>query len=284
MTKSYRSELVGLFGCPVDENPTGVMQEAAFLAAGLDFRYLTMKVLPEQLEAGILGLKAMNMRGVNLTIPHKIAVIPFLDELSEAAGIIGAVNTVINENGKLIGENTDGKGFITALEMANCHLLGKTVCILGAGGAARAIAVECALAGADKIVIINRNAVRGEELVQLINEKTTAKGEFIPWVGTVEIPSGTDILVNGTSVGLYPDVNEKPDIDYAGITSAMVLSDVIFNDPNSLFLREGEIRGAACVNGLGMLAYQGALGFKLWTGVEAPVDVMVGALKQEFGL
>ncbi len=284
MTKSYRSELVGLFGCPVDENPTGVMQEAAFAAAGVDFRYLTMKVEPADLHDAIKGLRAMNMRGVNLTIPHKIAVIPFLDELTEAAEIIGAVNTVVNEDGKLIGENTDGKGFITALENADCKLAGKNVTILGAGGAARAIAVECALSGAAKIVIINRNVGRGEELVELINEKTAADASFMPWIGTAKIPADTDILVNGTSIGLYPDVDQKPDVDYTGITEKMVLSDVIFNDPNSLFLHEGEIRGAKVVNGLGMLAYQGALGFKLWTGVEPPVEVMVGKLKEEFGL
>ena len=167
--KNYRAELVGVFGDPVDGNPTGVVEEAGFAAAGLNWRYLTCRVPVEKLADAMKGMRAMDMKGINLTMPHKVAVLEYLDELSEAARIIGAVNTVAVRDGKLIGENTDGKGFVRSLKDADIPLEGKVVAILGAGGAAKAIGVECALAGAKKLTIINRNAQRGEELVKTLS-------------------------------------------------------------------------------------------------------------------
>ncbi|MCI8466382.1 MAG: shikimate dehydrogenase [Lachnospiraceae bacterium] len=284
MSKNYRAELVGAFGNPIDENPTGVMEEAAFAAKGLNFRYLTVKVEKEHLEAAMNGVKAFGMKGINLTIPHKVRVLSYLDELSEAAQIIGAVNMVVNKDGNLWGENTDGKGFLISLKNEGISPKGKQVVILGAGGAAKAIGVECALAGAEKIIIVNRNKERGEDLVRLIQEKTSAGAEYIPWTSTYKLSPGTDIFINATCIGLYPDVNSKPDVDYDTITSGMVVSDVVFNDPNTLFLREAAKRGAHTVNGLGMLVNQGALNFTLWTGVEAPIDIMTETLKKEFSL
>lgn len=284
MAKCYRAELVGAFGCPIDENPTGVMEEAAFAAKGLNYRYLAIKVNKGDLEPAVQAVRAFNMRGVNCTIPHKVEVLKYLDELSEAAEIIGAVNTIINNDGKLFGENTDGKGFITALKDAGVSVAGKNITVLGAGGASRAISVECALAGAKKLTIANIDKETGEELVKLINERTQADAEFILWDHPVEVPADTDIFVNATSVGLFPNVNEKPDVNYDTVTSNMVVSDVIFNDPHTLFLQEAEKRGAKTVNGLGMLVNQGAVNFTLWTGVEAPIDVMTQTLKDEFGL
>ena len=280
MSKNYRAELVGLFGDPVDGNPTGVMEEAGFAAKGLDFRYITARVLPEDLPAAFSGAKAMNMRGLNLTMPHKISIIPLLDRLTQAAQIIGAVNTVVNENGVWVGENTDGKGFVLALQLAGADLHGKRVTILGAGGAARAIAVECALAGAAHIAIINRNQTRGADLVNLINDATSAQAEYIPWIGNVHIPAETDILIQATCVGLGS--NDRPAIDYDSIHSNMVVSDVVFNPVKPAFLEEAEKRGAAVVSGIGMLVQQGAKNFKLWTGEDAPIDVMFEALKHEF--
>ena len=284
MGKSYRSELVGAFGDPIDENPTGVMEEAAFAAKGLDFRYLTIKVNKGDLKAAMQGIRAMNFRGINLTIPHKVEVLQYLDELSEAAEIVGAVNMVVNRNGKLWGENTDGKGYLTSLKNAGISPAGKNITILGAGGAARAISVECALAGAKKITIANIEKEQGEVLVDLLRKRTNAEAEFVMWDKPVEVPPDTFILSNATSVGLYPDVDQKPNINYDSIHSGMVVTDVIFNDPNSLFLQEAVKRGAKTINGLGMLVNQGALNFTLWTGVEAPIDVMTDTLKKEFGL
>ena len=141
MSKNYRAELVGAFGNPIDENPTGVMEEAAFAAKGLNFRYLTVKVNREDLEAAMNGVRAFQMKGINLTIPHKVRVLPYLDELSPAAEIIGAVNMVVNRGGKLWGDNTDGKGFLISLENEGVTVRDKKVVILGAGGAAMAIGV-----------------------------------------------------------------------------------------------------------------------------------------------
>lgn len=284
MAKCYRSELVGAFGCPIDENPTGVMEEAAFREMGLDYRYLTVKVNPGDLKAAMEGVKAFQMKGINLTIPHKVEVLKYLDELSPAARIIGAVNTVINREGKLYGENTDGKGFLQSLEDEGVSPLGKRITVIGAGGAARAVAVECALAGAVKVIIINRDEVRGKELVDLLKSRTKAQAQFIPFLKGVDIPAETDILVNATSIGLYPDCDKKPEINYDTITSKMAAADVVFNDPNTRFLAEAGKRGAKAINGLGMLVNQGALNFELWTGVKAPVDVMVRTLKEEFNL
>ncbi|MDO5445533.1 MAG: shikimate dehydrogenase [Eubacteriales bacterium] len=283
MAKCYRSELVGVFGCPIDENPTGVMEEAAFAAKGLDFRYITMKVEKDDLEAAMKGLRAVNMRGINLTIPHKVNAVKLVDELSPEAQVIGAINVVVNKNGVLWGDNSDGKGFMKSLTDRGIDAAGKTFTILGAGGAARAIAVEAAMHGASKINIVNVSA-RGEELSALINEKTQAKAEYISWIPGIKVPEETDILVNATPLGLYPNVNERPDIDYSSITPEMTVCDVIFNDPNTLFLQAAAGQGAETVNGLGMLANQGAINFTLWTGVEAPVDVMTETLKKEFNL
>lgn len=284
MGKCYRSELVGAFGCPIDENPTGVMEEAAFAARNLDYRYLTVKVEKDGLEDAIKAVKAFQMRGINITIPHKVEVVRYLDGLSKAAGIIGAVNMIVNRDGKLWGENTDGKGYIKSLADAGISVDGKCITVLGAGGAARAISVECALAGAAKIYIANIEREQGEELVELIRRETDAQAAFIMWDKPIDVPEDTQILSNATSVGLYPNVNEKPSIRYDTVTSDMVVTDVIFNDPHSLFLKEAEARGAMTVNGLGMLVNQGALNFTMWTGEEAPVEVMMDTLKNEFGL
>lgn len=280
--KNYRAELTGVFGDPVDDNPTGVVEEAAFAAKNLNYRYLTIKVLPEDLGKAMDSVKIFGMKGINLTMPHKIKVLPYLDELSPAAEIIGAVNTVIQKEGKLFGENTDGKGFVTALKNSGETLDKKNVTILGAGGAARAIAVECALNGAAHINIINRSIEKGEELASLIQMKTNSRAKYLNWKNNMEIPSDTDILINATSIGFSPNVTDKPDIDYITITPGMCVCDVIFNPAETIFLKSAAENGAKTITGLGMLVQQAALNFTLWTGVEAPVDVMEDALKKEF--
>lgn len=283
LSKNYRAELVGLFGNPVDENPTGPMMEAGFAAQGLNYRYITMKVEKENLKDAIAGIRAIGMRGLNLTIPHKIAVIPFLDELSPAAKIIGAVNSIRVQDGQLIGENTDGKGFVTSLMETGIELNGRIITVLGSGGAARAVAVECAISGAETVNIVARNEERGKELADLISEKTEAQGVYFTWKGSVPIPEGTEVLVNCTNVGLYPDEN-KPDITYEDIRKNMTVCDVVFNPPETKFLKEAKARGAATVNGLGMLVNQAALNYCLWTENMAPKDMMKEALLREFNL
>ncbi len=279
---SYKAELVGVFGYPVAENPTGVMQEAAFKAVGLNWRYLTIEVRPEQLADAMLGLRAMNMAGINLTIPHKVAVIQHLDALSPEADLMGAVNTVVREGARLIGHNTDGKGFVHSLLQASVDPRGKRVVFLGAGGAARAMSVEMARAGAAHLTIVNRTAERGDDLAALLKEKTPADALFVPWQGDYAVPADADILVNATPIGLFPHVADQPAIDLGSIRPDLLVCDVIPNPPHTAFLRAAEARGSRTLDGLGMLVGQGATAFKMWTGVDAPSDVMRRALEGVF--
>jgi shikimate dehydrogenase len=281
---NYKAELVGVFGHPVAENPTVVMQEAGFQALKLNWRYLTIEVLPQDLGAAMQGVRAFNMKGINLTIPHKVEVLKYLDEIKPDAALMGAVNTVVRVGDKLVGENTDGKGFMRSLTQdSKVDPEGKQVLVLGAGGAARSITVELALAGARHISIVNRSAVRGKALTELLNSKTSVKADFIEWRGTCAIPAGTDILVNATSIGLAPNTQDRPDINYDSISSKMTVCDVI-PTPMTPFLKAGRDRGAKIVDGLGMLVYQGAIGFKLWTSLDAPVQAMHDALSKTFNL
>ncbi len=280
--KCYRSELIGLFGFPVDENPTVVIMEAAFKALELNYRYNTMLVYPEDLETAVKSLKALHMKGTHITIPHKVSVIPYLDRLTDTADLIGAVNTVYEDHGQMVGENTDGKGFIKSLEDEQIKITGKKAVILGAGGAARAIAVELALAGAQKIIIVNRSRDRGETLVKLINEKTTAHAEFTLWEGCYNVDEDTDILVNCTSIGLYPDTN-VPNINYNTLKSTTVVCDIIPNPLHTRFMAKAQACGCKTLDGFSMLINQAAVSFKLWTGIDAPVEIMKMAMIKENG-
>ncbi len=283
--RSYKPELVGVFGFPVAENPTVVMMEAAFDHLNIDWRYLTIEVKPGDLEAAIGGVRAFNMRGINLTIPHKIEVMKYLDEIADDARLIGAVNTVVNEGGKLRGENTDGKGFLRSLkEEYENGVKGAKVFLLGAGGAARAIAVELALAGAEEIMIVNRSKEKGESLARTLRDNTSCNVSYIPWSGELKIPERIQILINATSIGLFPATTEFPDIDYETIRSDMMVCDVIPNPPHTEFLTRASKCGAKTIDGLGMLVNQGVIGFKLWTGMDAPRQVMIDALSREFGV
>jgi shikimate dehydrogenase len=283
MKKSYRSELVGVFGDPIDDNPTIAVEEAAFKAKGLDYRYITFLVRPEDLGVAVESLRALNMRGINITAPHKVEVVQYLDDLSQAAEIIGAVNTIVRDGDRLRGENTDGKGFLKSVADAGIAVAGKRVVIFGAGGAARAIAVELALAGAGHISVINRSAERGRSLAEVINAKTACKADYAAWNDAYRVPADTDILINGTTLGMYPNDGAKPNIDYGTLRADMAVCDVVAMPPDTLFLREAKRAGATTIDGLGMLVNQGAINFTLWTGEEAPVDVMTRALLAEYG-
>ena len=277
MTESIQ-QLVCCMGQPVAGNPTQFMMERAFAAAGLDWRYLTLEVPPENLAAAIQGIRAMGFRGGNFTIPHKVAVIEYLDELSEAAELMGAVNCVNRIDGKMIGENTDGKGFVQSLRSLT-DPLGKRVVILGAGGAARAIAVELGLSKVAELTIVNRTPQRGQELVDLLTERVEVQAQLVPWQGDYEIAAETDILINATSIGLG-DTKARVPIDYSALTDRQVVADVVFNPPETVFLREAGRRGCTTLDGLGMLVNQGIIGFKIWTGVDPDPVVMREALEE----
>ncbi len=265
-------------GQPVAGNPTQFMMERAFDAAGLDWRYLTLEVPPEKLPDAIRGMRAMGFQGGNFTIPHKVAVIEHLEGLSQAAELMGAVNCINREGEKLFGENTDGKGFVQSLSEVT-DPSGKKVVVLGAGGAARAIAVEVGLSGAAEITIVNRSPQRGQELTDLLNKKAKVTSRFVPWDGDYAVDEGTDIVINATSIGLG-DADARVPIDTDSLKPAMVVADVIFNPPDTQLLRAAAERGCTTLDGLGMLVNQGVISFQIWTGVDPDPAVMREALEE----
>ena len=281
--QNYLDHLVGVFGQPVAENPGVVIQDAAFEAMGLErWHFLTLDVDKDKLEDAIQGLKAFKMRGINCTIPHKIEVMKYLDEISESARLIGAVNMIVNENGRLFGENTDGKSFMMSLASNGIDVKGKKVVVFGAGGAARAICVEMGLAGVADITIVNRAQDRplGDALMEIIRNNTKAEVRYIDWDGPFSVPEGTDIVVNATSVGLYPDVDAIPNIDLDSIKPEMFVQDVIPNPTESALIKEMRRRGIPCATGAGMLINQAALNIEMWTGKEPDKEVMYKALEE----
>lgn len=285
MPANYQAELVGVLGRPVAENPTGAMQEAAFAAAGLNWRYLNIEVPPERLADALVGVRAFGMRGINLTIPHKVAVMQYLDEIAPDAAVIGAVNTVRRDGERLIGENTDGKGFLRGVRQdAGLDPAGARVVVLGAGGAARAVATELALAGAAQITVVNRTPARGEGVAADLRANTPAAVRFETWRGVYRVPAETDILVQATSIGLYPDVDGMPAVSLDDAPAHMLVSDVVFNPPETRLLAAARARGLPVLDGLSMLVYQGAIGFEMWTGEKAPEAVMKQALRAALGV
>lgn len=283
MPRSFLSELVACLGQPVAENPTQAMQEAAFEALGLPWRYLTIEVPADKLPDAIRGIRAMNFAGANCTIPHKIAVIPLLDSLTPTAAKIGAVNTIVRQkDGSLLGENTDGKGFIRSLDEAGISPKGANAVVFGAGGAARAITVELGVAGARRIEIVNRTGAKAEALAAHVREQTGAESSGSAWSGEFAIPPDTQLIINATSIALFPNVDDLVPMDYVTIPSGAVVCDVIPNPPDTPFLKRARAGGARTLDGLGMLVYQGTIGFKMWTGHDAPVNVMRAALQEVF--
>jgi shikimate dehydrogenase len=265
-------------GQPVAGNPTQFMMERAFAAAGLDWRYLTLEVAPDQLGDAVRGLKAMGFAGGNFTLPHKVAVVRLLDDLTEAAALVGAVNCVYRDGDKLVGENTDGKGFVQSLREVT-DPADKRVVVLGAGGAARAIAVELGLNKAARIEIVNRAPDRGQELATLLQGKVGVAAEFTEWKGDYDVDEATNILINATSVGMY-DANARLALNVNTLDAKMVVADVIFSPPQTRLLRDAADRGCTTVDGLGMLVNQGVIGFKTWTGVDPDASVMREALEE----
>jgi len=280
-TLNFKQELTGCFGQPVAENPTQAMIEAAYRHHQLDWRYLTIEVAPADLKAAVEGARAMGFRGFNCTIPHKVAVIEHLDGLGESASLMEAVNCVVPRDGKLIGENTDGKGFVQSLKELT-DPAGKQIVMFGAGGAARAIGVEVALAGAKQVTVVNRSVARGEELVKLLNVRTGIEAGFVPWEGAFKIPEGTDVVINATSIGLFPDVEAQLQIDFATLSPSMVVADVIPNPPETHLVKTAREKGCPTIDGLGMLVNQGVIGIRYWTGIDPDPQVMRGALEEIF--
>jgi len=279
---NFLSRITGSFATSAAQNPTVAIMEAAFADAGLDIRYVNCEVPADRLADAVRGAFGMGWLGFNCSIPHKVAILEHLDELAPSAEIIGAVNCVVIRNGRLIGENTDGQGFVASLRQV-ADPAGQHVVVLGAGGAARAIAVETALAGALSITVVNRTAERGLALADLVDTRTPAAGRYLPWTPALHIPHGTGVLINATSIGFHPDEDETPDIDPNSLQAGTVVADVVANPPHTRFLAAAEDQGCITLDGLGMLVNQALIGVRLWTGEDVSGDVMRAVLEDLFG-
>ena len=268
---NFLSQLTGCFSTPAAGNPTVAIVEAAYAHHKLNFRYINAEVQPEDLKEAVAGARAMNWVGFHLSAPHKVEVIKYLDGLGESAKVMGAVNCVVIRNGKLIGENTDGKGFLESLREI-IDPAGKVVTILGAGGAARAIAVEVGLAGAKCVNIVNRNKARGEDLKFALSN--LCESNFIQWKSDFSVPLETQILVNATTVGMHGNTETSLDINFHSLNFSMVVADAIINPPLTGLLKEAANRGCKTIDGLGMVINQGLLAIKYWTGLDVDAAVM----------
>ncbi|MDA0752523.1 MAG: shikimate dehydrogenase [Verrucomicrobia bacterium] len=281
-TPDFLPSLVGSMSEGAAGNPTVEMIEAAFRHHGLHYRYINMEVASADLADAVKGARAMGFKGFNCSLPHKVSVIQHLDGLGKSAEIMGAVNCVVQRDGKFIGENTDGKGFLESLKSL-IDPAGKKIVILGAGGAARAIAVELGLAGAGQITVVNRSTERGQALSTLLVDKLQLDSNYVPWSGTFQIPADTDVLVNGTSIGLY-DGNATMPIDLTTLKPSIVVADVIFSPPETWLLREAKQAGCATLDGLGMIVNQGITSVDYWTGVRPEASVMRTAVENALSL
>jgi shikimate dehydrogenase len=280
MNISGQTKVCGIIGDPVTHSMSPVMQNAAFQAAHLDYAYVAFPVSGDAVLRCAEAVRALGIRGLNVTVPHKVAIMPTLDEIDPLAGHIGAVNTIVNDQGKLTGYNTDGPGFMRALVDAGVSIAGMTVVMLGAGGAARAVGYSLAEAGAH-LSILNRSSERAKALAL---EISATRGEHIGYAPLDhaclrERLSRANVLVNTTSVGMSPDVDSTPcpaDL----LREDMYVCDIVYHPLHTRLLREAEATGATTIGGAEMLLHQGAQAFELWTGVRAPLEVMRRAVME----
>jgi shikimate dehydrogenase len=273
---SGKTRVCGVIGDPIEHTMSPVMHNAAFKELGLDYLYVPLRVKREELGKAVESVRALNIRGLNVTLPHKVAIISFLDELDPLARKIGAVNTIVNDDGVLTGYNTDATGFLQALLEGEVKPEGKKVIILGAGGASRAISFILAERGAH-LVILNRllELDWAEELAQRVSKvfAKEVKALELNEKNLEMVLEGADILINATSVGMSPDVDETP-VPARLLKPGLIVFDIVYNPIKTRLLKEAETAGAQTIGGLDMLAWQGAIAFEKWTGRKAPLDLM----------
>ena len=281
MNMDNSKKLVGILGYPLSHSLSPVMQNMAFKYYNLNNVYVPIEVKPEDLEIIVKAIRGMNFIGFNVTVPHKIEVVKYLDEMDKLAELIGAVNTVVVKDGNLKGYNTDGIGFLKSFqENTNESIEGKRVFILGAGGASRAVSMTLAMNKAEKVYICNRTYEKAERLSQDINTKIGNVSAAVPmeYEKMKEVIYDSDVFINTTTVGMHPNVDESP-IDRSLLHENLILCDIVYNPRKTKLLEEAEELGCKTVPGLSMLVYQGAESFRLWTGMEAPVDIMFKAVE-----
>jgi len=273
---SGKIRICGIIGDPIEHTMSPVMHNTAFEKMGVDYLYLPFRVKKEELGKAIEGMRALNIRGLNVTIPHKVAIIPFLDKLDRLAERIGAVNTIVNDDGVLTGYNTDATGFLQALLERGIEPAEKKMVILGAGGASRAISFILAERGAH-LVILNRllELDWAEELACQISHafKKEVKALELNEENLLTVLEGADVLINATSVGMYPNIDETP-VTANLLSPDLVVLDIVYNPIKTRLLTEAEAAGAKTISGLDMFVWQGALAFEKWTGLKAPVELM----------
>jgi shikimate dehydrogenase len=278
------AQRLGIIGYPIGHSISPIFQQAALDHLGIDATYEKWEVTPEGVGDFVNGLRAPGSLGINITVPHKQAVIPFLDEVDEWAAAAGAVNTIVNHDGHLSGHNTDGPGFLRALLVETGYdPKGTRALVLGAGGAARGILLALARSGVDSMVIANRTLERAETLAKLASDNGV-KSEAISLSGDLltEAASGADLIINCTTMGMShgPDEHGSP-ISAAQIPATAIVNDVVYTPLLTPLLKEAAAAGATALGGLHMLVYQGVLSFQMWTGQDAPVDVMLAAATAE---
>ncbi|MCI0829221.1 MAG: shikimate dehydrogenase [Chloroflexi bacterium] len=278
------TQRLGIIGYPIGHSISPIFQQAGLDHLGIDATYEKWEVTPEGVGDFVNGLRAPGTLGINITVPHKQAVIPFLDEVDEWATAAGAVNTIVNRDGRLTGHNTDGPGFLQALLVETGYSPdGTRALILGAGGAARGILLALVRGGVDSLVIANRTFERAETLAQLASENGV-KSEAIPLAGDAltEAAASANLIVNCTTMGMShgPDEHGSP-ISAAQIPATAIVNDVVYTPLLTPILKEAAVAGATSLGGLHMLVYQGVLSFQMWTGRDAPVDVMLAAATAE---
>ena len=274
-----KTKVVGLIGHPVEHSLSPAMHNAAFKYLDLDFVYVPFDVSRKQLESAITGAKSLNIKGLNVTIPHKSEVINYLDSLDEISELIGAVNTIKFSIQGVEGYNTDGVGAVRAIEEIS-SIKNKKIIILGAGGASRAISFQIIVKGADKVIIANRTLDKAFHLKSNLINKLNADVESVGLTDELKKElEDADILINTTPVGMYPNVNEKPLVTSDMMHEGLIVNDIIYNPLKTGILKEAEIAGATPVSGIKMLIYQGIESFKIWTGVEPPVEVFQQSLE-----
>jgi shikimate dehydrogenase len=270
------TKFIILLGNPLGHSISPAMHNRVFEKLGLDYCYLPVQVEPQNLETVFAGLSKMNVAGFNVTIPHKINIIEHLDRLDPLAATIGAVNTICIKDGKTTGHNTDGEGFIRTLEEeGEVSVPGKKIFLLGGGGAARSIAMTLAYRGAEMIFICNRTLAKAEALAAEINKKIRNCAKAVPMLNeqVLKTIQSCDILVNSTNVGMHPRQDVLP-LSEDFLFSHLVVADIVYNPHTTKLLATAKARGCRIVHGLGMLIYQGAAGFKLWTGIDPLISEM----------
>ncbi|MBM4448066.1 MAG: shikimate dehydrogenase [Chloroflexi bacterium] len=280
-----KTRVCGIIGDPIEHTMSPAMHNAAFKALGLDYAYLAFRVRKEALKNAIAGLKALGIAGLNVTIPHKVDIMPLLDKLDPLAEKMGAVNTVVNEDGILTGYNTDAPGFLQALKSSGIEPKDKKIVVIGAGGAAKGITFVLAEAGAG-LVILNRTPSRAEELAAQMARfyKQGLKAMALSEANLEKALAGADVLVNTTSAGMVPDVDLTL-VPARLLRADIAVFDIVYNPRETRLLREAKAAGARTIGGLDMLVWQGALAFEKWTGHKAPFEIMkqaaVKALQHE---